>query len=46
MGTSTKEIDMTYYTTPNTPFAADVQSGAEEIEMTVEEFFVLFGRFV
>lgn len=37
---------MTYYTVPNTPYAADGQSGAEEIVMTAEEFFVLFGRLV
>ena len=37
---------MTYYTIPNTPYTADDQSGVEAIEMPVEEFFVLFGRFV
>ena len=37
---------MELYNTPNTPYTADDQSGVESIELTVEEFFVLFGRFV
>ena len=37
---------MDLYNIPNTPYTADDQSGVEAIEISVEEFFVLFGRFV